>query len=59
MQSDSHVLPDTLIKQIISLGFGYRPQYQPSTIISAQANALGLKMGSQIDTLGDNQKAVR
>ena len=33
-------------KLIISRGFGYRPQYQHSTIISHPAKALGLIMGS-------------
>ena len=32
------------------MGFGYPPQYQPST-----TKALGLIMGSWGDTLGDNQ----
>ena len=38
-------------KQIITWGFVYRPQYQPSTIINPQAKALGLIMGSRVDTL--------
>ena len=46
-------------KQIITWGFGYRPQYQPSTIISPRAKALGLIMGSQVDTSGGNQNAMR
>ena len=46
-------------KQIISQGFGYHPQYQPSTIISQRAKALGLIMGSSVDKSGDNQNAVR
>ena len=46
-------------KQIITWGFGYRPQYQPSTIISPRAKALGLIMGFRVDTLGDNQNAMR
>ena len=46
-------------KQIITKGFGYRPQYQPSTIISPRAKALGLIMGSRVDTLGDNRNAMR
>ena len=46
-------------KQIITWGFGYRPQYQPSTIISPRAKALGLIMGSRVDTSGDNQNAMR
>ena len=45
-------------KQIISQGFGYHPQYQPSTIMSPQAKALGLIMGSRVVTSGDNQNAV-
>ena len=43
-------------KQIISRGFVYRPQYQPSAIISPRAKALMLIMGSRVDTSGDNQK---
>ena len=46
-------------KQIITWGFGYRPQYQPSTIISPRAKALWLIMGSRVDTSGDNQNAMR
>ena len=46
-------------KQIISRGFGYPLKYQPSTIISSPAKALGLIMGSRVvDTLGDNQNAM-
>ena len=43
----------------ITWGFGYRPQYQPSTIISPRAKALRLIMGSQVDTLGGNQNTMR
>ena len=46
-------------KQIITWGFGYRLQYQPSTIISPRAKALGLIMGSHVDTSGDNQNDMR
>ena len=46
-------------KQIITQHFGYRPQYQPSTIISPRAKALGLIMGSRVDTSGNNQNDVR
>ena len=46
-------------KQIISRGYGYHPQYQPSTIISSQAKALMLIVGSLVDTSGDNQNAMR
>ena len=38
---------------IISQGFGYHHQYQPS------AKALWLIMGSRVDTSGGNQNAVR
>ena len=46
-------------KQIITPRFGYRPQYQPLTIISPRAKALGLIMGSRVDTSGNNQNDVR
>ena len=46
-------------KQIISQIFGYRHQYQPSAIISPRAEALGLIMGSLVDTLDDNENAMR
>ena len=49
----------TCVIPIISQGFGYRPQYQPSTIISPLAKALRLIMGSQVDTSGDYQNAMR
>ena len=43
----------------LTWSFGYSPQYQPSTNISPRAKALGLIMGSQVDTSGDNQNAMR
>ena len=33
------------------------PMYQPSTIISPRAKALGLIMGSRVDTAGNIQKS--
>ena len=47
-----------VINRIITLGFGHCPQYQPSTIISPRAKALGLIMKSRVDTVGDNQNPV-
>ena len=34
-------------------------QYQPMTIISTRVKALGLILGSRVDTSGDNQNVVR
>ena len=48
-----------VIKQIISRGFGYHPQYQPSTVISRRTLDLWLRMGSWVDTLGNGQTGGR